>query len=155
MPEISEQLVDRVLSRFDTLQKTVEESRLEMVHMSACYQEQAARLDEFMRDHETRVRELEQNCPHNERWENNRSEHGRLFTSIEDLDVRLNKIERAKCPKSPVLDDIDERLGTIETALTKTQASSETVISQREWILAGLTVVLAVITIWQFYKGAL
>jgi len=155
MAEIDDELFSRVLVRFDALQKSIDEMAKENIHMAACFQEQSCRLEEFMRDHEERVRRLEQNCNREERWENNTEGHTQIWTELTQLNNRMVKIERAKCPKMPVLDELDSRIEAIERTHDLDTGAKTAGIEIRELIGWGLAGILSVITIYQILKGEL
>jgi len=94
------------------------------------------------------INRLQTNCNREERWKNIRDK-------VEDLDVRMTKIEKAKCPKSHLFDDLDARLRLIEKTHQKDEGATIASTSTREYILFGLTLILGALNIWQFLKGGL
>ena len=95
------------VTAINKLHISIAELSRDMIHMSSCFQEMNARLEEFMKNSEERVRALEQGCK--------RDDHELIWNELRELDCRMNAIERAKCPKTPVLNDLDERLTAQES----------------------------------------
>jgi DNA repair exonuclease SbcCD ATPase subunit len=124
--------------------KIAEMSR-DFISMAACYQEQSATLNEFMKGTETRVRYLETNCNREERWCHSVDAMTAIRNDVKDIDARLVAIERAKCPKSAVLKEITDRVDTIEVTHTREEGWKSGVAPYIQFIVAGVLVVQSVV----------
>lgn len=137
----------------NNLEVQMAELSRDMVHLASCFQEMNARLEEFMKTQEERVRYLEQNCNREERWNNNKTDHSLLWDEIKSLDTRLVAIERAKCPKLPVFEDYGRRISEIEKKHHIDSGVSTSIVSFREYAAWILSFILGMIALYQFFKG--
>ena len=106
-----------------------------------------------MKDHEARVRTLESTCPHAERWEANRNEHDRLWAKAHDLDIRITKIEKAKCPKSPAFDEFDTRLKAVEKTHVIDNGAEINTRRTREYVLYLIAIGQFLVILYQLAGG--
>jgi DNA repair exonuclease SbcCD ATPase subunit len=127
------------------LQIKIAEMSRDFLSMAACYQEQSATLNEFMKGTDTRIRFIESNCNREERWGHTVDAMACMRTDIKDIDVRLMAIERAKCPKIPVINDLRDRIDEIETTHTKEEGWKTGIAPYIQFIVAGVLVVQSVV----------
>ena len=93
------------------------------------------------------IAKLQSNCNREERWETVRDQ-------VDDHEIRITKIERAKCPKLPVLNDHEDRLGALESTHQQDTGAQTAKRSTLEYALAGVTAFEFIIIVVQFFRVA-
>ena len=125
----------------------------DMVHMASCFQEMNARLEEFMKNQEERVRVLETNCNREERWGLNKTDHDLVWAEINKHDARISVLEKGKCPRAAQFTELDKRVADIEKTHQIDAGQTKAFMSTREMAMLAMSVTLGLITIYSFVRG--
>ena len=122
----------------------------DFLNMAACFQEVSATLNEFMKSTDTRMRHIETNCNREERWENAAADRAAIRLELRELDIRMTAIERAKCPKTVVFEELRTRLDAVEDVHTKEAGWKAGVAPYIQFIVAGALVIQSIVISYAF-----
>lgn len=88
---------------------------------------------------------LQKNCNREERW-------GNIREQVDDHEVRITRIERAKCPKLTILEDHESRIETLESTHDKDEGESEALKPLKDHVIGIISIVEGAIILFLLTK---